>query len=63
MAAGRPRKRSALKELRTSWQSSQSSKNLTDMGQLHLRQQLQKTLSGRIGSGREAKEGFLEEVT
>lgn len=51
----------ALKELRAWWQDRLSSKHISDMGQTHLRQLLQK-LSGRIRSGREAREGFLEEV-
>ena len=52
-AMGRPRKVSALKELRAWWQNRQSSKNLTHMGPLRGPQQM----------GREAREGFLEAVT
>ena len=44
---------SALKELRAWWQSRQSSKNLTLTGPPHVLQQI----------AREAREGFLEQVT
>ena len=44
---------SALKELRAWWQSRESSKNLTLTGPPHVLQQI----------AREAREGFLEQVT